>query len=356
MSKFNIAVVVVFVASSLWLFPSIVVHILILIDYFTPFDAFKSPLALRYHDFLVNALPDVPEKEPLILTICDVDKDSFKFASRGYTVPVVIRNAVGNSTAVKKWGNVSWWVNTYGQENVLCKGSDTIEPINCSIEEALLGKSMYISGETNIFTRHKELHDDLSTSTLDNLFDGRRVFTQIFMGYGGMGSDVHSAMGCNMFSQIVGSKTWYIFPNSQTPYLIPSMNPNGLSAYTLTRIGKGSEDPSPWVRKLERYVVTLHPGDVLLDSPWFWHAVINNGSPDDLVLGVPTRYATPLFRSSFRNNWVLSLLSVLSITTKFGMERFLSSPDKFQSSLESSRESRAKSMAGERAMKKNKTS
>lgn len=344
MSKRNVLVGIVVAISSVLLFPPLGIHVLILLDWFTPFDSFKSPLALKYQDFLVKSLPDIPEKEPTVLTLDQVNRESFRVATRGYTVPVVIRNAVSNSTAVKKWGNVSWWLHTYGQEKVLCKGTNNIEPIGCTIEDALLGKSMYISGETNIFPRHKELQDDLASATLDDVIDGRRIFTQIFMGYGGMGSDVHSAMGCNLFSQIVGSKTWYMFPSSMTPYLLPSMNPNGLSAYTLTRIGKGNEESSPWVGKLERYVVTLYPGDVLLDAPWYWHGVINNGSPEDLVIGVPTRYATPLFHASFRNNWVLSLLSVFSIATKYGMERFLSSPDTFQSSLESSRDSRAKSM------------
>ena len=27
----------------------------------------------------------------------------------------------------------------------------------------------------------------------------------------------------------------------------------GFSAHTLTKVGKGTEDPSPWLNKLERY-------------------------------------------------------------------------------------------------------
>ena len=335
--------VCVLIFGTLHLLPFVTVHILMVLDFFTPFDIFSSSIVLRYHDIIVKNLPDVDERVPPILNAVDITKESFRDISKGYTVPVVIRGAMINSPATNTWDNVSWWADHYGEERVLCKRSNSIEPIDCSINDALAGRSLYISGETTLFQNHPELRDMTSPSVLDNLMDGRRIFTQIFMGYGGMGSDVHAAMGCNLFTQVVGTKTWYMFPVSQTPFLIPSMNSNGLSAYTLTRIGKGNENPSPWVRKLERYVVTLHPGDVLLDAPWFWHAVINGGSPDDLVIGVPTRYATPLFKSSFRNNWLLSALSVFSIATRFGMETFLSSPDKFQTSLKTSRDARAKS-------------
>jgi hypothetical protein len=177
------------------------------------------------------------------------------------------------------------------------------------------------------------------SNVLEQLIPGRHVFTQLFMGYGGMGSDVHSALGCNLFHQVVGKKKWTVFPPSQAPYLLPSLNPNGLSVYTLTRLGSGKvgTEPSPWLSKLERYSVILEPGDIFFDAPWFWHGVENVGSDNELVIGVASRYMTPLFSSSFKNNWLLTSLGIASIAKEFGLKKFLSSPNSFQQSLESSR-------------------
>jgi uncharacterized RmlC-like cupin family protein len=36
-------------------------------------------------------------------------------------------------------------------------------------------------------------------------------------------------------------------------------------------VGKNGEKMSPWMNKLERYTVTLQPGDLLMNPPWFWH-------------------------------------------------------------------------------------
>eukprot|EP01034_Spumella_vulgaris_P045850 gene45850-57147_t len=107
-----------------------------------------------------------------------------------------------------------------------------------------------------------------------------------------MGSDIHCAMGCNMFRMIAGRKEWTLIPPSQTPYLMASLNQNGFSAHTLTTIGKGNEMQSEWMKKIERYTVTLEPGDMLLNTPWYWHGIRNLGDdPNELSIGVPTRYS-----------------------------------------------------------------
>merc|ERR1711981_176066 len=116
---------------------------------------------------------------------------------------------------------------------------------------------------------------------LDSLVPGvdgeKRVFTQIFMGFPGMGSDIHAAVGCNIFRQITGRKKWWLIPNSYTPYVYASLNPNGFSSHTKTKVGKGDEDPSWWLSKMERYTVILEPGDVLINTAWYWHGIENLG-------------------------------------------------------------------------------
>ena len=39
-----------------------------------------------------------------------------------------------------------------------------------------------------------------------------------------------------------------------------------------------------------------------------------------LVIGVPTRYATPLFASAFKNNWLLTTIGIMSLAQDHGLQ------------------------------------
>lgn len=116
-------------------------------------------------------------------------------------------------------------------------------------------------------------------------------------------------MGVNIFRMIVGSKKWWFIPPSQTPYLKPSINVNGFSAHTHTMVGKNGEEMSPWMNKLVRYTAVLNPGDVLINPPWFWHGILNQGEKsNDLVIGCPTRFqGVQGVVAAMRSNPVLTL-------------------------------------------------
>ena len=170
------------------------------------------------------------------------------------------------------------------------------------------------------------------------------------MGFPGMGSDVHAAVGCNVFRQISGQKKWWLFPQSQTPYVYASLNPTGFSAHTKTKVGKGRETESPWMKKLERYTVTLNPGDVLINTAWYWHGIDNLGldtNPDELVIGVPTRYSIPYAAASFKSNWLLTTIAMAAITKNYGgLGRFTNSGGTgLQAGITEARVARARQMA-----------
>lgn len=331
--------------------PSVQIHMLILTDFFTSFNSITNPYAIQYQDYLLSKLPDIPEQEPTFLKVEDATKESLRIASRDYTWPVVIRGAMNDSMALEKWSDTNWWIKEYGEEDVLCKyvesGGD--EPA-CKIKDSLAPQDpanrLYISGEAQIFGRNPQLVDMVASDLLDRIAPGKAIFTQMFMGFVGMGSDVHSAMGCNLFRQIVGEKKWWLIPPHQTPFVRPSLNPNGFSAHTGTKVGKGNEIMSPWMNKLERYVVTLKPGDVLLNPAWFWHGISNTkGSKDGLSIGVPTRYASPQFKAAFMNNWLLSTIGLASISLKYGLAKFTAGPESFQHGIESARINRMNQMS-----------
>ena len=114
------------------------------------------------------------------------------------------------------------------------------ESIGCMLKEGLLPENKanrrYITGESKIFVRRPELQAMVDSDVLTALEPGKRVFSQLFIGYPGMGSDVHGAIGVNYFRMIAGRKTWWLFPPSQTAYVYPSLNSNGFVSYTRVSI------------------------------------------------------------------------------------------------------------------------
>jgi hypothetical protein len=73
------------------LFPSFCFHVIILLDFFTPFVAFESPIVQSYHKFITDRLPEQPEREPIILPAEGITREKMRIASNDYTVPVVVR-------------------------------------------------------------------------------------------------------------------------------------------------------------------------------------------------------------------------------------------------------------------------
>lgn len=346
------------------LFPSFCIHTICVLDFFLQgsgiFIAFENPLVQKYHSFLVSRLPDIPEQEPVIFDWSKrkITKEELFEASNGYTTPVVVRNIMKNVPAIQegKWSNTTWWKENYGSENVLCKYVEQVKGAGdapeCSIASSFGNADgsdrMYISGESRLFVRNPELQKMVANSDVDSIAPGDAVFTQLFMGYPGMGSDIHGAMGTNMFRQIAGRKKWWLIPPHQTYIVNPSLNPNGFSAHTLTKIGKGNEDPSPWLSKIQRFTVTLEPGDVLLNPAWFWHGIENlpfeDGS-DSLVIGVPTRYKNKYALPAFKNNWLFSLIGLTMISKNYGYSQFTSDPSNLQNGIEKARNARAQQFA-----------
>lgn len=195
----------VVIALSLVFFPSFWVHLLMLVDYLTSWELFASKLYDQYHQFIVNRLPDRPEVPLQEISFKDATTENIFKVTDGYTKPVIIRGLLGNTTGVQKWHDPEWWNANYPDEPVLCseKGpylSVTVD--NCTIgkwyNQLKTSNPYYITGMTDIFDRHPELHDHVNSPGIDAIEPGKRISTQAFLGLPGSGSDIHCAAGVNM--------------------------------------------------------------------------------------------------------------------------------------------------------------
>mmetsp|Transcript_23830 Transcript_23830/g.32645 ORF Transcript_23830/g.32645 Transcript_23830/m.32645 type:complete len:369 (+) Transcript_23830:28-1134(+) len=326
----SIPLVVLVIALSLVYLPSFWVGVLLLVDYYTPWVLFESELYDKYHNFIVGRLPERPELPLMEIPYTEASMENIVKLSKGFTWPIVIRGMLGNesmSEGVKYWKDPNWWLERYPDEPVLCGTlSEVVE--NCTIRtffnELEHGKPFYISGASVIFDKHPSLHDMIDNELIRDIEPGMRTATQIFMGVPQMGSDIHCAVGVNIFRQVVGEKKWWFIPTSQTAYLKPSINVNGFSAHTHTMVGKEGGEVSPWMNKLERYTSILHPGDVLVNPPWFWHGIVNLGdrANKDLVIGSPSRYGRGYTtKAAFQNNPLFTLNTIITLGRKYGLNK-----------------------------------
>lgn len=316
------------------------------VDFFTPWKIFTSPAFDAYHQFLLSKLPEREELSIPVLHANNFTAEDVDRLSKGFTFPIIIREVLVNSSGVQKWTDHDWWVENYKEEPILCGTLDTVRD-QCTIgdffQEIKNGNPFYISGASKIFTKNKALADMIEDERLQKIEPSERVSTQLFMGLKDMGSDIHCAIGVNIFRQISGRKRWWFIPPSQTAYLKPSININGFSAHTHTMVGKDGGAMSPWFNKLERYGAWLEPGDVLINPPWFWHGILNDAkSEKDLIIGVPTRYGGPKgVRAAFMSNPFMTVFALSVIAVKYGgPEGFKAGGDVLEDKINANRKSR----------------
>jgi hypothetical protein len=200
MRSLLLVLIPVLVAISLVYFPNFWVFLAVLVDYHTPWVLFDSPLYEKYHQFLVERLPERPEMPLVEVHHSEATYEKLSKLSNRFAWPVVIRGLLENSTSLSKWNETEFWMK-YADEEVLCGTLFNLID-DCTVgkffNEMNAGNPFYISGASVIFDRNPELHDMIDNEQIRSLEPGIRKSTQIFMGVPDMGSDIHCAIGINM--------------------------------------------------------------------------------------------------------------------------------------------------------------
>lgn len=205
------------------------------------------------------------------------------------------------------------------------------------VHEALTREEFYVAGAASIFKHHPELiemvENDLTRSITPNSDNVTPEFYQLFLGHSRQGTTIHCALTINLFRQISGRKKWYFIPPSQTPYLRAKVYANGFSATSKTIQPHNGKAGSPWFNKLKRYTVTLEPGDLLLNPPWWWHGV-ENLPGEELVVGVATRFIAGPRRVLSVDPFKTALAISRLLTSKTGVKtRGAQDPEAYEQGL-----------------------
>ncbi|XP_071978177.1 HSPB1-associated protein 1 isoform X2 [Engystomops pustulosus] len=113
--------------------------------------------------------------------------------------------------------------------------------------------------------------------------DGRD--STLWIGSRGANTPCHiDSYGCNLVLQVQGRKRWHLFPPEDTAYLYPTRIPyEESSIFSKVNVVNPDWQRYPGFSRACPHVVTLHPGQVLLVPPRWWHYV---ESVDDVTVSV----------------------------------------------------------------------
>jgi hypothetical protein len=255
----------------------------------------------------------------------DLRPEEFRDYYVRHALPVVIPGAAERWACVEKW-SPEFFAEAYGSDRVVLVNNDIATDESIEEETTLAAAiSTLGSGEFKyarfvpLFHNHPELLDEFDREWLGAMIDGggtlrlygshgrgAGVRSHLFIGERGAKTNLHCALTNNLFVNIHGRKRWFIISPLYDPALESPVN-RGPGVF-------GSEfDPSdpdfeafPMCRYLDWYEVTLEPGDVLYNPPFYWHHVTN--VTDNVSVGV--RWYR--FRDAMRAAPLQNLLSLIA--------------------------------------------
>lgn len=298
------------------------------------FSRAQGPATPRYaaRQRLVEALwaeapfREVQEPSPLAELSADADFSALYAASQGFRVPVVIRGFGRELPAVQRWSPESLRARI-GDLRCTVVEMDTQSPERAHSSERTLhtlpftdfldrlhDEPLYLHGSPELLMKDPGLLDEINPGRVNEVF-GRsgsgwdEIFSAtLFIGGEKVFSSIHNALGGNFFLQVLGRKRWTLVDPALTPYLGPV--PSRPFIYCLSSFGGfryHRHDPNYRLLRLPRRTVTLEPGDVLYNPPWWWHEVENEG----LSIGCAMRHLPPPTEPSptWQNHRLFSALS-----------------------------------------------
>lgn len=280
---------------------------------------------------LADALWDAAEPGPVeARPLPEIDAADFTLArfldlSDGYHRPVVIRGFAADSTAVRTWSAdrlaerigpipiTAAEVDTASAAEIAESGRTLHEMPFTDFVRRMHHEPIYLHNSSTLTNEHPELLDELDLPRLRETFgDAHSNWDSIFaaaffIGTERVFSSVHAAPGGNFFLQVTGKKTWTLVDPAHSAWMLPlPARPfTFLRAYYPTFRDGAPTDP---LNRLPRYTVTLEPGDLLFNAPWWWHEVINHGE----TIGCAMRNVRPPLERApdWGNHRLWSALSV----------------------------------------------
>lgn len=268
---------------------------------------------------------DEPLPRPVPELPADADFAQFFALSDGYRAPVVLRGFGVDCAAVGQWSGAHL-TDRLGDApcTVVEMDADAFERPHDSkrvlhtmpfseFVRRMHDEPLYLHNSTEFATVCPDLLDDLGIDRINERLcepesDWDHIFaSNLFVGTQNVFSNLHCAPGGNFFLQVAGRKRWTLVDPALSPYLLPL--PSRPFNHCLSIFGSfHAGDPRAPIHRMPRLTVTLDPGDLLYNPPWWWHEVTNEGE----TIGCALRHVPrPFDRSpTLANHPLYSMMSI----------------------------------------------
>ena len=263
-------------------------HLLFLRNMFQAPDLFETEMRALEQE-LKELLPPLDPVEAGVeeyalgeLSLRDI-RDCFADGMR----PIVLRGLGADHECVRRW-SPELFKERYGDFPVFYTTTERIINDNGTrladfVDQVLSGNVNrgYVENLSDIFNAFPELHEQLGLDRIAAHFEGFATYHQIaqlFFGGRGTGAAFHCANELNVFFNIYGQKRWTFVHPKYMFAMSPTLMNRGyfVGSFVKSNAPAGFIEANfPLYNRVPRLTVTLEPGDILVNPPWWWHAVKN---------------------------------------------------------------------------------
>lgn len=213
--------------------------------------------------------------------------------------PIVLKGYAKEHDCVKQW-TPEYFKDKYGDFQIFYTSTDKIinddgTILRDFVDDVIAGSKSraYIENLSDIFNEYPELHDQLGLDKVAGYlgdYASYHKIAQLFFGGPGTGAVYHCANELNCFLNIYGEKQWtFVHPKYSIAMYATLMN-KGYFVGSLVKDKaprKFIEAEYPLYNRIPKLRITLEPGDMLINPPWWWHT-IKNMTP--ATISVATRW------------------------------------------------------------------
>lgn len=286
---------------------------------FTPWTHSSSPLFMNYLRSEWEKMPEVEASPMIEFTMANFSRDEMLRLTKNMALPVVIRGAVAETEAVELWSR-DHFLEFYPNESVVVRemiddgfGKATVRMESRTFSEFFLmkdkGRNVSIVASSSVFYHNQKLKDDIR-SPIEESMEGPNheplSVNQFFITPGGR-SWYHNALGNNVFRQIAGQKRWTLISPADNFFMCPKPVISGTSTNPDCLMEMTADQREAFIRRIPRVTALLNPGDVLINSPWWWHDVISVGDKNSPQISVAGRIKN--MGATFRNSPMLTAVA-----------------------------------------------
>ncbi|MEQ8755684.1 MAG: cupin-like domain-containing protein [Coleofasciculus sp. G1-WW12-02] len=222
--------------------------------------------------------------------------------------PIVIKGILRDSFAVNHW-SLDYLKEKYGdalipyledksekkeydgtphyQNNEIAK----IELSNL-VHSIRSGERKHAISCASIFGLYANILEEVGFHKIEDIFRCQILRPELFIAGSQSSTYFHCAAGGNIFCQLHGKKRWVFVAPWHSAWMYPNVghNPSATSFISPVVTKKQEKDSSryPLYNFIPKYTVSLNPGDILFNPPWWWHEVTNLSETIGMPLRVPS--------------------------------------------------------------------